>query len=52
VARKVGRETVNYVRNVFKYYVAYRMTWEAMESRKSIGEVKSLDLTKPVKPDQ
>ena len=28
VARKVGRETVNYVRNVFKYYVAYRMSWE------------------------
>lgn len=52
VARKVGRETVNYVRNVFKYYVAYRMTWEAMESRKSIGDVKSLDLTQPVKPDQ
>ncbi|RLA28372.1 MAG: lytic transglycosylase F [Gammaproteobacteria bacterium] len=48
VARKVGRETVNYVRNVFKYYVAYRMAWEAMESRNSIGEVKSLDLTKPV----
>ena len=52
VARKVGRETVNYVRNVFKYYVAYRMTWEAMESRKSIGEVKSLDLTKPVEANQ
>ncbi len=48
VARKVGRETVNYVRNVFKYYVAYRMAWEAMESRKSIGEVNALDLTKPV----
>jgi membrane-bound lytic murein transglycosylase MltF len=52
VARKVGRETVNYVRNVFKYYVAYRMAWEAMESRKSIGEVKSLDLTKPVDTNQ
>jgi membrane-bound lytic murein transglycosylase MltF len=52
VARKVGRETVNYVRNVFKYYVAYRMTWEARESRQSIGDMKSLDLTKPVKPDQ
>ena len=48
VARKVGRETVNYVRNVFKYYVAYRMAWEAMEYRKSIGEVNALDLTKPV----
>ena len=24
-AREIGRETVNYVRNIFKYYVAYRM---------------------------
>jgi membrane-bound lytic murein transglycosylase MltF len=52
VARKVGRETVNYVRNVFKYYVAYRMSWEDRESRQSIGEMNSLDLTQPVKPDQ
>jgi membrane-bound lytic murein transglycosylase MltF len=52
VARKVGRETVNYVRNVFKYYVAYRMAWEAMESRKSIGEIKTLDLTQPVETSQ
>lgn len=52
VARKIGRETVNYVRNVFKYYVAYRMAWAARESRQSFGEVKSLDLTKPVEPDQ
>jgi membrane-bound lytic murein transglycosylase MltF len=51
-ARKIGRETVNYVRNVFKYYVAYRMAWEARESRQSIGEMNSLDLTQPVKPDQ
>jgi membrane-bound lytic murein transglycosylase MltF len=52
VARKLGRETVNYVRNVFKYYVAYRMAWEAMESRQSIGEVKTLDLTQPVENSQ
>ena len=24
-AQEIGRETVNYVRNIFKYYVAYRM---------------------------
>jgi membrane-bound lytic murein transglycosylase MltF len=47
-ARKIGRETVHYVRNVFKYYVAYRMTWEARESRHSIGEIENLDLTEPV----
>ena len=27
-ARKIGRETVRYVRNVFKYYVAYQLAWE------------------------
>jgi membrane-bound lytic murein transglycosylase MltF len=44
-ARNLGRETVRYVRNIFKYYVAYRMTWEARESRQSIGE-----LEKPASP--
>ena len=38
-ARKLGRETVRYVRNVFKYYVAYRMTWKARESRQAIGDL-------------
>ena len=27
-ARAVGRETVNYVRNVFRYYIAYRLVGE------------------------
>ena len=35
-ARKIGRETVRYVRNVFKYYVAYRMSWERRELRQSL----------------
>jgi len=35
-ARKIGRETVRYVRNTFKYYVAYRMAWEDRELRKSL----------------
>ncbi|HEX7798532.1 MAG TPA: hypothetical protein VF456_29410 [Vicinamibacterales bacterium] len=25
-ARAIGQETVNYVRNVYKYYVAYRLS--------------------------
>jgi membrane-bound lytic murein transglycosylase MltF len=25
-AREIGRETVNYVSNVFKYYVGYQLT--------------------------
>jgi membrane-bound lytic murein transglycosylase MltF len=44
-ARKLGRETVHYVRNVFKYYVAYHMNWEARQSRQSIGEMKDLTLS-------
>jgi len=36
-ARKIGRETVRYVRNTFKYYVAYRMAWEDRELRQSLG---------------
>ena len=27
-ARRIGRETVRYVRNVFKYYVAYQLAAE------------------------
>jgi len=36
-ARKIGRETVRYVRNVFKYYVAYRLAWEDRALRQSLG---------------
>jgi membrane-bound lytic murein transglycosylase MltF len=36
-ARKIGRETVRYVRNVFKYYVAYRLAWEDSALRQSLG---------------
>jgi membrane-bound lytic murein transglycosylase MltF len=37
-ARKIGRETVRYVRNVFKYYVAYKLAFEKQASRQSIEE--------------
>ena len=36
-ARKIGRETVRYVRNIFKYYVAYRLAWEDRALRQSLG---------------
>ena len=35
-ARKIGRETVRYVRNIFKYYVAYRLAWDGRELRESL----------------
>jgi membrane-bound lytic murein transglycosylase MltF len=33
----VGRETVQYVSNIYKYYVAYRMLEERMRERKEAG---------------
>jgi len=35
--RKIGRETVRYVRNVYKYYVAYRLAWEDRVLRQSLS---------------
>jgi membrane-bound lytic murein transglycosylase MltF len=47
-ARKIGRETVRYVRNIFKYYVAYRLAWEDHELRRSIGGVSDRKLNEEV----
>ena len=35
VAREVGRETVQYVSNIYKYWVAYRLVIEQKEKRKT-----------------
>jgi membrane-bound lytic murein transglycosylase MltF len=35
VAKNVGQETVQYVRNIYKYYVAYKLTVEHLESERS-----------------
>ena len=37
-AEKVGRETVQYVSNIFKYYLAYRMLEEERETRAKAKE--------------
>jgi len=37
-AKEIGRETVRYVRNVFKYYVAYQMFLEDRNSRNQVLE--------------
>jgi membrane-bound lytic murein transglycosylase MltF len=40
VAEKIGLETTTYVRNIYKYYVSYRLTLEAEEvRRKAIEEI-------------
>jgi membrane-bound lytic murein transglycosylase MltF len=33
VAEKIGIETTTYVRNIYKYYVSYRLTLEAQAAR-------------------
>ena len=33
-AEKVGMETTTYVRNIYKYYVTYKLLLEAEENRK------------------
>jgi membrane-bound lytic murein transglycosylase MltF len=44
VAEKIGTETTTYVRNIYKYYVAYRLTLDAQaEAAKARGQV---ELTK------
>jgi membrane-bound lytic murein transglycosylase MltF len=37
-AEKVGIETTTYVRNIYKYYVAYRLTLEADEAKQKARE--------------
>ena len=32
-AERIGRETVTYVANIYKYYVAYKLVLEASERR-------------------
>lgn len=35
-AEKIGRETVQYVSNIYKYYVAYKLTVEGLEATKAL----------------
>src|SRR5262245_43087579 len=34
-AQRIGRETVQYVSNIYKYYVAYQLAWAEREARRS-----------------
>jgi membrane-bound lytic murein transglycosylase MltF len=38
VAEKIGLETTTYVRNIYKYYTAYKLTLEAQRERERIRE--------------
>jgi membrane-bound lytic murein transglycosylase MltF len=37
-AEKIGRETVTYVSNIYKYYIAYNLVTEEQEERKKAME--------------
>ena len=45
VAEKIGTETTTYVRNIYKYYVAYKLTLdaqaEAQRARQQVAPAKS-----------
>ena len=38
VARRIGLETTTYVRNIYKYYVAYRLSLDAQEGARKARE--------------
>ncbi|MND07664.1 hypothetical protein D3C83_298000 [compost metagenome] len=38
VARRIGMETTTYVRNIYKYYVAYKLGLEAQEAARKARE--------------
>ena len=37
-AEKIGMETVTYVSNIYKYYIAYKLVAQQEEERKKIKE--------------
>jgi hypothetical protein len=36
VAEKIGRETVTYVSNIYKYYIAYTLTMEEIQEKAKV----------------
>jgi membrane-bound lytic murein transglycosylase MltF len=37
-AEKIGIETTTYVRNIYKYYVSYKLTLDSVEAAKRVRE--------------
>jgi membrane-bound lytic murein transglycosylase MltF len=47
VAEKIGIETTTYVRNIYKYYVTYRLTMDAQETRrKALQDVRKANVNR------
>ena len=38
-ARQIGRETVQYVSNIYKYYVAYRLIMDKLEKKEELKRI-------------
>ena len=50
-AKDVGQETVNYVSNIYKYYVAYKLALSDRQSATKLSKPRSIELSKPVLGD-
>ena len=37
-ARRIGRETVQYVSNIYKYYVAYKLLLEQSKTKRAVKQ--------------
>ncbi|MCI0482019.1 MAG: lytic transglycosylase F [Candidatus Dadabacteria bacterium] len=42
-SQKIGRETVTYVANIYKYYIAYEMAMQEAEKRKEVKKTQGLE---------
>ena len=42
VSQRIGRETVQYVSNVYKYFLAYQMVTERMSGKKSTNALRAV----------
>lgn len=42
-ARRIGRETVQYVSNIFKYYTAYRLIVDKLDLKKTVMNMETTD---------
>ena len=49
-ARRVGHETVTYVRNIYKYYIAYKLQLDTLEMRRAAAKQLEPAAVKAVKP--
>ena len=49
-ARRVGHETVTYVRNIYKYYIAYKLQLDTLEARRAAAKQLEPAAVKAVKP--